>query len=276
MQAISSQNSPTSPLLRVDGISVRFGGIVALDNVSFDVGSGQICGLIGPNGAGKSTLFNCISRLYKPIAGHIDFDGRRLTDLGSHQIAGAGIGRTFQNVALFGTMTVSENIMVGCHDRLDAGFIRNALRLRTASDREAQMEARAAELLDLLDLGDVAHRVVDDLPFGTRKRVELARALAVRPKLLLLDEPACGLNHEEIARLAALIADLRKRLGVTILLVEHNMNLVMAICERIVALNFGRVIAAGTPGEIRSHPEVIRAYLGDADDAGSVLEGAVQ
>lgn len=265
MQATPSQN----PLLRVDGISVRFGGIVALDNVSFSVDPGQICGLIGPNGAGKSTLFNCISRLYQPAAGHIDFDGRRLTELSSHQIAGAGIGRTFQNVALFGSMTVSENIMVGCHDRLDAGFMRNALRLRTAIDRERQMQAGVAELLDLLDLGDVADRVVDDLPFGTRKRVELARALAVRPKLLLLDEPACGLNHEEIDRLAALITDLRRQLGLTILLVEHNMNLVMAICEKIVTLNFGRVIAAGTPDEIRSHPDVIRAYLGDADDAGT-------
>lgn len=262
------------PLLRVDGISVRFGGIVALDSVSFDVAAGQICGLIGPNGAGKSTLFNCISRLYMPVAGHIDFDGGRLTELARHDIAGIGIGRTFQNVALFDSMTVTENIMVGCHDRLDAGFARNALRLPGAARKEKETQDRARQLVHFLDLEPVAHRTVAGLPFGTRKRVELGRALAVEPKLLLLDEPACGLNREEIDRLAGLIVDLRSRLGITILLVEHNMSLVMAISDKVVTLNFGRVIAQGTPADVRAHPEVIRAYLGDDDETMLVGEAS--
>ncbi|MDM0086504.1 MULTISPECIES: ABC transporter ATP-binding protein [unclassified Variovorax] len=249
-------------LLHIDGVSVRFGGIVALDGVSFDVQRGQICGLIGPNGAGKSTLFNCLSRLYECNTGRITFDGHPLSTMPRHRMAGIGIGRTFQNLALFRTMTVRENALVGCHSQHHAGFLRNAFRLPGAARIEAEARARAQALIDFLDLGSVAERTVADLPFGTQKRVELARALAAQPKLLLLDEPAAGLNHEELESLGALIRDIRDRLQVTVLLVEHHMGLVMGVSDKVVALNFGKKIAEGTPAEVRAHPEVIRAYLG--------------
>lgn len=249
-------------LLHIDGVSVRFGGIVALDGVSFDVQRGQICGLIGPNGAGKSTLFNCLSRLYECNTGRITFDGHPLSTMPRHRMAGIGIGRTFQNLALFRTMTVRENALVGCHSQHHAGFLRNAFRLPGAARIESEARARAETLIDFLDLGSVAERTVADLPFGTQKRVELARALAAQPKLLLLDEPAAGLNHEELESLGALIRDIRDRLQVTVLLVEHHMGLVMGVSDKVVALNFGKKIAEGTPAEVRAHPEVIRAYLG--------------
>ncbi|MBB1601489.1 ABC transporter ATP-binding protein [Variovorax sp. UMC13] len=249
-------------LLHIDGVSVRFGGIVALDGVTFDVQRGQICGLIGPNGAGKSTLFNCLSRLYECNTGRITFDGHPLSTMPRHRMAGIGIGRTFQNLALFRTMTVRENALVGCHSQHHAGFLRNAFRLPGAARIEAEARARAQALIDFLDLGSVAERTVADLPFGTQKRVELARALAAQPKLLLLDEPAAGLNHEELESLGALIRDIRDRLQVTVLLVEHHMGLVMGVSDKVVALNFGKKIAEGTPAEVRAHPEVIRAYLG--------------
>ncbi|UJW83065.1 ABC transporter ATP-binding protein [Hydrogenophaga sp. SL48] len=256
-------NGPAdTPLLRIDGISVRFGGIVALDGVSFDVQSGQICGLIGPNGAGKSTLFNCLSRLYDCHTGRIDFDGHPLSVMPRYRMAGIGIGRTFQNLALFRTMTVRENALVGCHSRHHAGFLWNAFRLPGAARVEKEAHARADALIDFLDLRGVADRAVADLPFGTQKRVELARALAAEPKLLLLDEPAAGLNHEELESLGLLIRDIRDRLRVTVLLVEHHMGLVMGVSDKVVALNFGKKIAEGAPAQVRSHPEVIRAYLG--------------
>ncbi|MCT9810915.1 ABC transporter ATP-binding protein [Acidovorax sp. Be4] len=256
-------------LLHIDGVSVRFGGIVALDGVSFDVQRGQICGLIGPNGAGKSTLFNCLSRLYECNSGSIHFDGHPLSTMPRHRMAGIGIGRTFQNLALFRTMTVRENALVGCHSQHHAGFLRNAFRLPGAARIEAQAQERAQTLIDFLGLGSVAERTVADLPFGTQKRVELARALAAQPQLLLLDEPAAGLNHEELESLGALIRDIRDRLQVTVLLVEHHMGLVMGVSDKVVALNFGKKIAEGTPAQVRAHPEVIRAYLG-ADEEETV------
>jgi branched-chain amino acid transport system ATP-binding protein len=251
-------------LLQVRDVAVRFGGIVALDGVSFDVAAGSIVGLIGPNGAGKTTLFNCLSRLYECDRGEIVFDGRSLLATPRHRIAGTGIGRTFQNVALFGSMTVLENVMLGAHSRSASGFFANALRLPGVRREEAAIAAKAASLLELLDLSRVAAMPVTQLPFGTRKRVELARALAAEPKLLLLDEPASGLNHEEVGELGRLIRALRERLRLTVLLVEHHMSLVMSISERVVALNFGRVIAQGAPAEVRRHPELERAYLGAA------------
>jgi len=253
-------------LLRIDGVTVRFGGIVALDGVSFDVRRGEICALIGPNGAGKSTLFNCLSRLYECNAGRIAFDGHALTNLPRHRMAGIGIGRTFQNLALFRSMTVRDNVLVGCHSRHHAGFLRNALKLPGVARIESAAGARADELIAFLGLQAQARRTVGDLPFGTQKRVELARALASSPKLLLLDEPACGLNHEELHSLGELIRDIRDRLHITVLLVEHHMGLVMGISDRVVALNFGKKIAEGTPAEVRAHPEVIRAYLGEAEE----------
>ena len=251
-------------LLRVQDVAVRFGGIVALDGVSFDVAPGQIVGLIGPNGAGKTTLFNCLSRLYECDRGAIEFEGRPLLAVPRHRVAALGIGRTFQNLALFRTMSVLDNVTVGRHSRTRGGFFANALRLPHAvtSDRAAGDKAR--ELLALLGLEACAAAKVSELPFGTQKRVELARALAGEPRLLLLDEPASGLNHEEVGALGALIRELRDRLRLTILLVEHHMSLVMSISDWVVALNFGRRIAQGSPAEVREHPELARAYLGTA------------
>jgi len=249
-------------LLRVHNVGVRFGGIVALDDVSFDVARNCIVGLIGPNGAGKTTLFNCVSRLYRCDCGDIVFDGKSLLCVPRHRIAALGIGRTFQNLALFGTMTVLDNVMIGHHCRIRSGFLSNALRLPRVGRDESAATDKARALVEFLGLNAVAGARVSDLPVGTQKRVELARALASDPTLLLLDEPASGLNHEEVGVLGAVIRDIRDRLGVTILLVEHHMNLVMSISDRVVALDFGRKIAEGTPDEVRAHPEVIQAYLG--------------
>jgi len=256
--------APAEPLLRVQDVCVRFGGIVALDGVSFDVAPGQIVGLIGPNGAGKTTLFNCISRLYECDSGDIFFGQRALRSTARHGIAALGIGRTFQNLALFGSMSVLDNVMVGHHCRTRGGFFANALRLPRAAREDRAIAEKARALISALGLEAVAAARVADLPFGTQKRVELARALAAEPQLLLLDEPASGLNHEEVSHLGALIRDLRERFRLTVLLVEHHMGLVMSISERVVALNFGRLVAQGTPAEVREHPELVKAYLGTA------------
>ena len=251
-------------LLQVRDVAVRFGGIVALDGVSFEVAAGSIVGLIGPNGAGKTTLFNCLSRLYECDRGEIRFDGRSLLAAPRHRIAAMGIGRTFQNVALFGSMSVLDNVRAGAHSRSSTGFFANALRLPSVPREESAVNEKARAILALTGLEKVRERRVDDLPFGTKKRVELARALAAEPKLLLLDEPASGLNHEEVGELAGLIRALRDRLRLTVLLVEHHMSLVMSISEEVVALNFGKVITQGRPAEVKRHPELMRAYLGTA------------
>ncbi len=251
-------------LLSVDGVTVRFGGVTALDGVRFQVASRQVCGLIGPNGAGKTTLFNCISRLYEPSSGDITFEGRPLSRIRRHEIAPLGVARTFQNLALFATMTVRENVRVGAHASASGGFIANALSTPRARQTEREVAALADALIAECRLQGVADRLVGELPFGVKKRVELARALAISPKLLLLDEPAAGLNHEEVDALAGEIVGIRDRRGVTVLLVEHHMNLVMRISDQVVALDFGKLIADGTPAAVRANPDVIRAYLGSA------------
>jgi branched-chain amino acid transport system ATP-binding protein len=266
--------SDPAALLSARDLSVRFGGVLAVNKVSFDVMRGEVFTLIGPNGAGKTTVFNLISRIYEPTGGTLEFEGRRLNGVPAHQIAKLGIARTFQNIELFEHASVLQNLLIGHHVHQSSGFWHNLFFMPTARRAEREARARAEEVIDLLDLQHHRDAMVHGLPYGVRKVVEVARALCMGPKLLLLDEPSSGLNVEETEDMAWWIGDIRKELGITVLMVEHDMSLVSRVSDRVLAMNQGEMLALGTPAEVQSHPGVVEAYLGTTDDMSSLRRRA--
>src|SRR5437773_3106808 len=247
---------------RAEKLTINFGGVRALDGVSFDVEPGQVFTIIGPNGAGKTTIFNVISRIYDPTRGELRFRGEDITRVPPHEIARRGIARTFQNIELFEHATVLQNLLLGRHTHRRSRFVEELLWLPRVRDLEIEQREAAAEVIDFLALIPYRDSLIVNLPYGVRKVVELARALCTQPKLLLLDEPSSGLSVEETEEMAFWIQDIRTLLGITVLMVEHDMSLVSAVSDRVVALNYGLVIAAGTPRDVQAHPDVVKAYLG--------------
>ena len=265
-----------APILAADHVSLRFGGVRALTDVSFSVRRGEIFSIIGPNGAGKTSMVNCVSGRYRPTEGRILFEGRDITRLGPNRRASLGIGRTFQNLALFGHMSVLDNIMVGRHHLLGSGFLRGMLYwIGGAQKEELEHRREVEEIIDFLEIQHVRKAPAGTLPYGLRKRVELARAIAVKPKLILLDEPMAGMNLEEKEDMARYIVDLNEEWGMTVLMIEHDMGVVMDISHRVVVLDFGRRIAEGGPEEVMADPHVRRAYLGEADEVTQPAEEVV-
>jgi branched-chain amino acid transport system ATP-binding protein len=261
----------TTPLLEAKGLSVRFGGVLAVDNVSFDVQRGEVFTLIGPNGAGKTTVFNLISRIYTPTTGgSLAFEGRSLLAHAPHEIARLGIARTFQNIELFEHATVLQNLLIGRHTHRSTNLWNELFFTRKVRAAEVAAREHVERVIDLLDLQHHRDSLVAGLPYGVRKVVELGRALAIEPKLLLLDEPSSGLNVEETEDMAFWIDDLKRELGITVLMVEHDMALVSKVSDRVLAMNQGEVLALGTPQEVQRHPGVIEAYLGSSDDLASL------
>ncbi len=261
--------------LRVTGLSLSFGGIHAVRDVSLNVSTGELVSVIGPNGAGKTSLLNCITGFYKATSGTISFNGRDITSLPTHRLTGLGIGRTFQNIELFPGMTVLQNMLLARHTRSSYSFGLACLFSRSVRDEEVRHHEILEEIIDFLEIQHVRKELVGALPYGMRKRVELGRALASEPSLLVLDEPFAGMTLEEKEDMVRFLLELHDGWGQTMILVEHDMSIVMSISERIVVLNFGEKLAEGRPGEIQDHPEVIRAYLGDAagDDPGPAGSG---
>lgn len=249
-------------LFQAQELSIRFGGIRAVDGVSFDVGRGEVFTIIGPNGAGKTTIFNLVSRIYEPTAGTLVFDGQDITRVPPHRIAALGIARTFQNIELFEHASLLQNLLLARHAHKRSGFVAELLFLPSVRRMEAEHREAVEKVIDFLDLQQYRDSLIVNLPYGVRKVTELARALCTDPRLLLLDEPSSGLNVEETEDMAFWIEDIRSLLGITVLMVEHDMSLVSAVSDRVLALNYGRPIAMGTPAEVQAHPEVVRAYLG--------------
>jgi len=260
----------SEPLLSAKDLQVRFGGVVAVNKVSFDVRRGEVFTLIGPNGAGKTTVFNLISRIYTPTQGTLRFDGHDLLATPPHEVARLGIARTFQNIELFEHATVLQNLLIGHHVHRRTNLLQELLFTPAVRQAERDTREKAEEVIDFLDLQHYRDTMVAGLPYGVRKVVELARALAMGPKLLLLDEPSSGLNVEETGDMAFWIQDIVDDLGITVLMVEHDMTLVSRVSHRVLAMNQGEVLALGSPAEVQSHPGVVEAYLGGADDLSSL------